>query len=175
MRSHWILLGIMEVMMFATIPAVGQNCDALTQLSLPDTTITSAQVVTDGSFISGRGPRLNNLPRFCRVGGAIKPTGDSDVQFEIWMPTSGWNGKFQGIGNGGFAGSIRYAALADAVRHGYASASTDTGHQGGDTDAAWALGHPEKIVDFGHRAIHEMTVKAKAIVTAYYSSGPKRS
>ena len=89
------------------------------------------------------------------------------------MPVSGWTGKLQGIGNGGFAGSISFGGLADSVRHGYAAASTDTGHTG--TDASWALGHPEKIVDYGHRAIHETAVKAKAIIAAYYGSAPKRS
>jgi len=91
------------------------------------------------------------------------------------MPSTGWNSKFQGVGNGGFAGSITYAGLADAVRNGYAAASTDTGHQGGGTDAAWALGHPEKVVDFGHRAIHEMTVTGKAITEAFYGAKPRRS
>ena len=91
------------------------------------------------------------------------------------MPAAGWNGKFQGIGNGGFAGSISFSGLADAVKNGDAAASTDTGHQAGGTDAAWALGHPEKIIDFGYRAVHETTEKAKAIVQSFYGSGPKRS
>src|SRR5438309_1562368 len=89
------------------------------------------------------------------------------------MPVSGWNGKFQGIGNGGFAGYISHGELAGPVARGYAAASTDTGHTG--SDASWALGHPEKIVDYGHRAIHEMTEKAKLIVKAFYGNGPKRS
>ena len=84
------------------------------------------------------------------------------VKFEVWLPGANWNGKFHGIGNGGFAGSISYGGLAGALARGYATASTDTGHSGGD--ASWALGHPEKIVDYGHRAIHEMTVAAKRIV-----------
>jgi feruloyl esterase len=89
------------------------------------------------------------------------------------MPSTGWNGKFQGIGNGGFAGAISQPSLASAVARGYATASTDTGHT--TTDASWALGHPEKIVDYGHRAVHEMTEKAKAIVSAFYGNGPKHS
>ena len=84
------------------------------------------------------------------------------------MPASGWNGKFQGMGNGGFAGAISYVQLAQAMGRGYAVASTDTGHKGDVTDASWALGHPEKVIDFGHRAIHEMTVKAKAVIAAFY-------
>jgi hypothetical protein len=154
---------------------IGEDCEALARLALPATTITAAKAVPAGSFTPPTGNRLNNLPAFCRVVGTIKPTGDSNIEFEVWMPSSGWNGKFQGIGNGGFAGAIGYGALGDAVQHGYAAASTDTGHQGSGTDASWALGHPEKIVDFGHRAIHEMTDKGKAIAAAYYGSPPKRS
>ncbi len=107
----------------------------------------------------------------------IAPSADSDIRFEVWLPASGWNHKFQGIGNGGFAGSISYATggLASAVTRGYAAASTDTGHSGSGESATWALGHPEKIVDFGHRAIHRMTVDAKAIVSAYYGEVPRRS
>jgi feruloyl esterase len=84
------------------------------------------------------------------------------------MPATGWNGKFQGVGNGGWSGSIGTAALQTAVRAGYAAASTDTGHEGGS--ASFALGHPEKLVDFGYRAVHEMTVKGKAITAAFYDN-----
>jgi len=169
-----LLLSILLVTDFTSV-AIGEDCEALGRLALPATTITTAQAVAAGSFTAPAGARLDKLPGFCRIAGTIKPASDSNIQFEVWMPSSGWNGKFQGIGNGGFAGSISYGSLADAVQHGYAAASTDTGHQGAPTDAAWALGHPEKIVDFGYRAIHEMTDKGKAIVEAYYSSRPKRS
>jgi len=94
---------------------------------------------------------------------------------EVWMPSSGFNGKFRGQGNGGFAGAISYDALAGAISRGYAAASTDTGHTGGAADASWALGHPEKIVDFGSRAIHEMTLKAKALIQAFYGQAPRYS
>jgi feruloyl esterase len=91
------------------------------------------------------------------------------------MPLTGWNGKYQGVGNGGFAGSITYPVLANAVKAGYAAASTDTGHSAGGTNATWALGHPDRIADFGYRAIHEMTLKAKAVIQAFYGENPKRS
>jgi feruloyl esterase len=107
------------------------------------------------------------------VAGVIKPTSDSEIKFEVWLPSANWNGKFHGIGNGGFAGSISYSGLAGALARGYASASTDTGHSG--NDASWALGHPEKIADYGYRAIHEMTEKAKLVIKAFYGDGPKRS
>ena len=87
------------------------------------------------------------LPPFCRVTAVAKPTPDSDIKIEVWMPSSGWNGKFRGQGNGGFAGEIDYRVLALAVAQGYASAATDTGHAANGADASWALGHPEKIID----------------------------
>ncbi len=157
------------------IPATAGDCEGLARLALPATTITTAQTVAAGSFTPPGFKSQSNLPAFCRVAGVIKPSGDSNIEFEVWMPVSGWNGKFQGIGNGGFAGSISFGGIADAVRNGYAAASTDTGHKGGGTNASWALGHPEKIIDFGYRAIHETTGQAKAIVQAYYGSSPKIS
>ena len=113
------------------------------------------------------------LPAFCRVAATLKPTSDSDIKIEVWMPASGWNGKFQAVGNGAFSGAIAYPAMATALARGYATGSTDTGHDGGS--ASFALGHPEKVIDFGWRAVHEMTVAAKAIIAAYYGSGPKYS
>src|SRR5205807_2646929 len=103
----------------------------------------------------------------------LKPSGDSDIKIEVWLPASGWNGKFEAVGNGGWAGIIALPAMAAAVQRGYATAGTDTGHEGGT--AVFALGHPEKLADFGYRAVHEMTVKAKSIVTAYYGDAPKLS
>ena len=156
-------------------PASAADCEGLAKLSLPSTVIGTATAVPAGSFTPTGSGELKNLPEFCRVTGSIKPTSDSDIQFEVWLPAAGWTGKFQGIGNGGFAGSISYGGLAEAVRRGYAAASTDSGHRAGGASAEWALGHPEKIADYGHRAIHEMTEKAKAIVAAFYGSPAKRS
>jgi len=91
------------------------------------------------------------------------------------MPVTGWNGRYRGQGNGGFAGSIGYSELGDAVRRGYATAGTDTGHWGRAGDSGWALGHPEKVIDFGYRAIHEMTLEAKVIIRAFYGKSPEHS
>lgn len=157
----------------ATRPA--RSCESLAGLLLPQTTISGAAPVGTGSFTPPAGEAIAGLPAFCRVTGVIRPSTDSQIGFEVWLPAAGWNRKLQGVGNGGFAGSITYDGLARAVSHGYAAASTDTGHQGGGTDARWALGHPEKIVDFGYRGIHEMTVKAKAVVEAFYGEAPRRS
>jgi len=152
-----------------------QTCEALTKLNLPTTSITSAESIAAGSFTPPVGKAPANMPAFCRVIGVIKPSSDSDIRFEVWMPASNWNGKFQGAGNGGFAGAIGYDQLENAVVHNYATAGTDTGHHAGGTDATWALDHPEKITDFGYRAIHETAVEAKAILHAFYGEGPKRS
>jgi len=159
----------------APASAPARTCESLATLRLPDTTISLAEVVASGSFAPPSGKPLTGLPPFCRVAGVVRPSADSRIEFEVWMPASGWNHKLHGEGNGGFAGSISYEALARAVTHGYASASTDTGHHGDAVDATWALGHPEKIVDFGHRAIHEMTVRAKAVTVAFYGQAPRRS
>ena len=96
----------------------------------------------------------------------LKPTADSDIKIEVWLPVAGWNNKFQAVGNGGWAGTISYTALADAIRRGYAASSTDTGHVGGR--GTFALDHPEKLVDYAYRSEHEMTLKAKSIIAAYY-------
>ena len=109
----------------------------------------------------------------CRVAATLTPTPDSDITIEVWLPAAGWNGKFQAVGNGGWAGVISYAAMADALRRGYATSSTDTGHTG--ATGAFALGHPEKFVDFAYRSEHEMTVKSKAVIDAFYGRGPRWS
>src|SRR3989442_5103395 len=161
--------------------AEGLACDALAKQTLPNTTITSAQLVAAGQSgppgatpaPPGNPPPFANLPAFCRVAATLTPSADSDIKIEVWMPVADWNGKFQGVGNGGWSGAISYGPLAAALRRGYAAASTDTGHSGGS--AAFALGHPDKLTDFAWRAVHEMTVQAKAIVAAFYGNGPRLS
>src|SRR5262245_26074846 len=154
----------------------GGSCDKLSALAIPTATITLAREVEAGGFTppdeaAARGARA--LPAFCRVAATLRPTSDSDVKMEVGMPVSGWNGKYQAVGNGAFNGSIAYPALTSAVGRGYAASSTDTGHTG--NTASFAAGHPEKVIDFGWRAIHEMTVAAKLIINAYYSAAPQRS
>jgi len=152
-----------------------ETCADLSKLQLPATSITKAEAVAAGTFQPPKGAAIQNLPAFCRVAGVIKPSSDSNIEFEVWMPAADWNGKFQGVGNGGFAGEISYGGLGVALAGHYATASTDTGHEAGGTDATWALDHPEKITDFGYRAIHETAVQAKAILQAFYGEAAKRS
>jgi feruloyl esterase len=151
-------------------------CENLAALKLPNTTIDLAQAAPAGTFTLSGANLIQSLPAFCRVEGSIEPTEDSEIHFAVWMPTNGWNGKFRGVGNRGFAGKIEFGDMAAALRHGYAAGSTDTGHGGVGTDAPqWALGHPEKVADFGYRAVHEMTVKAKAIIRSFYGQAPQWS
>jgi len=164
-------------------PALAASCESLASLNLPDAKIKLAQSVDAGGFSPPGGgesaPKkeaarsYQSLPAFCRVAATLTPTSDSDIKIEVWLPAAGWNRKFQAVGNGGWAGTISYSALADAVREGYAGASTDTGHVGGS--GSFVLGHPEKLADFSWRSEHEMTVKAKAIVRAFYGSAARRS
>ena len=154
------------VLLVGAAVAAGADCEGLAKLKLATTTISEAKV-----YAAEKG-----TPATCRVTGVMTPTADSVIKFAVWMPVDGWNGKFLGIGNGGYAGSISTAGLVEAVKTGYASASTDTGHSvTGGVDASWALQHPEKIIDFGHRAIHLTAVQGKAITAAYYGSAPKKS
>jgi len=167
-----------------TSSARAASCESLASLSLSRATITLAQTVAAGSFkmpstynppslMGGIPFSFENLPAFCRVTATLAPTSDSDIKIEVWMPTEGWNGKFQAVGNGGWAGIISYPALSDALRQGYATSSTDTGHVG--ATGSFALGHPEKLVDFAYRSEHEMTMKAKAIIAAFYGKPPRYS
>src|SRR6266850_7676241 len=150
-----------------TLPALATTCQSLTTLSLPATTITLAVPVESGTFFPPN-PRA-----FCRVAATLKPTADSDIKIEVWLPESGWNGKYQAVGNGGWLGSITYGAMARALDGGYATSSTDTGHEGGS--ASFALGHPEKLIDYAYRSEHEMTITAKQIIVAFYGKGPQFS
>src|SRR6266481_115595 len=170
-------------------PSGTQTCEGLAQLKLTGAKILSAQTVAAGAFtpppnvtpwIAGEPSFYKMLPAFCRVVAEATPSADSSIKIEVWMPANGqnsgsWNGKLQGQGNGGFAGEIGYRQMGIAVHQGYATVGTNTGHSGGGTDASWALGHPEKVTDFGYRGIHEMTRVAKAVIKAFYGNDPQHS
>jgi hypothetical protein len=165
-------------------PAAAKDCAQMAGQALPQGKVTAAVLVPAGEFkpptgsapppgVAGAG--FQALPAFCRIQATLTPTPDSDIKVEVWMPASGWNGKFVGIGNGVWAGTISYFELGGPLSRGYAVAATDTGHAGNGLSADWAVGHPEKLTDFGYRAVHDMTVAAKAAVTDFYGSGPKLS
>jgi feruloyl esterase len=137
-----------------------------------------AQAITSGAFAApGSTAAITNLPPFCRVAGVIKPTNESHIQFEVWLPLRNWNGRFAGVGNGGWAGNISFGALAQQIRRGYASASTNTGHESvpGVNAARFAFEHPEQLIDFAYRAHHETALKGKALVRAFYGKAADRS
>ena len=180
MRSPYRLITLTA---FALLPAASAKaaptCDNLSKLLLPHTTITMATPVTPGRFTPPAGFSLNlapgdiayrDLPAFCRVGATMRPTSDSEIKIEVWLPSmAAWNGKFMAVGNGGQAGEIYYHKMGLPLTLGYAVASTDTGHEGKADDGRYALGHPEKVIDFGYRAVHDMVVKSKAIIAEHYA------
>ncbi len=154
----------------------GADCGVLKNFSAEFTTITSAEPVTAGTLAaSDREPALQGLPAFCRVTGILRPTSDSKIRFEIWLPQQDWNGRLLGTGNGGFAGSIGYQEMQGYLKRGFAVAGSDAGHEAEGTDATWAFGHPEKVKDFGWRAVHLMTESAKQIVAAYYGKPQQKA
>ena len=162
------------------VSASAATCESLATLTLPNTKVLSVQLQPAGRFVPpGAAPNapanraLDNLPAFCRVTASLHPTSDSDIRIEVWLPSSNWNGKLQSVGNGAWAGTIGYPALGGALGNGYAAAATDTGHVG--NTAKFVPGHPEKMVDYGYRAVHEMTVTAKALIAQFYGTGPRVS
>ena len=140
--------------------AAAATCEELRTLARPNTTITAAQLVPAAPATA--------MPAHCRVAATLTPVPGSRIMIEILMPAENWNGKFQAVGNGGWAGTISRGAMAEAVKAGYATASTDTGHQGGQ-GAEFALGQPERVTDFAYRSVHEMTLTAKAVIAAFYT------
>ena len=152
----------------AQVYAAG-SCEGLISLKLPATTITQAKVEAAPEMVklrTGPYPASRSIPENCRVWATLRPSSDSEIKMEIWLPTSNWNGRYQAVGNGAFNGNINYGQMTPPFTRGYAVSSTDTGHTGGG--AAWAVGHPEKLIDFGWRAMHETAVASQAIIESYY-------
>jgi feruloyl esterase len=169
---------------FASDAGAQTPCENLGALALAGVRVTSAATVASGAlappaglspFLAGDASTYKGLPAFCRVQLSAAPSSDSDIRIEVWLPATGWNGRLQSVGNGGFGGSIGYRSLAKLLAHGFATAATDTGHQASFIEAGWALGHPEKVADFGHRAVHEMTRAAQAAILAFYGKAAHHS
>lgn len=169
-------IGALGSILFAS-SAVAATCESLRSLSMPGVTITTAEVVKPAPPAQGRGGGGGGaaaaqppLPEYCRIVLVLKPSPDSNINSEVWLPTATWNGKFMATGNGGFGGSIQgLNEMRNVIRLGYATAGNDTGHSAADgPNGMFALGHPEKIVDFAYRAMHEMTVTSKKLVNEFY-------
>lgn len=140
------------------------HCAALQQLQLPGMTVLRAEPAAKDAL----------GPAACRVTAVLRPTADSVIAIAVWLPDAAtWNGKYQAVGNGGWGGSLNTAEMAEALARGYVTSSTDTGHSGGR--ASFATGHPEKLIDYGYRSVHEMTVATKSLVVAYYGRPAKLS
>ena len=181
------MIANVAVLLFSAALAAPTPCASLKSMTLPNTTITIAESVPAGTFTppapqgagggggqrgGAQAPAGLAVPAFCRIAATLRPVADSEIDMEVWLPED-WNGKFQFVGGGGWAGVISYPAMANALNEHYATASTDTGHKGGN--ANFAIGHPEKVVDFAYRAVHESTVKAKALMTSHYDRAPRLS
>ena len=172
-----LTVGVLSVVFTGVSQAAPLTCESLKDLKVPGVTIAAVESINQAGWQSPKvvwGPATVSVP-FCRVSAVIAPA----IHFEVWLPSATgknpWNGKFNGVGNGGLAGELHYPAMGAALVRGYATASTDTGHTGFLGNGDWALGHPELLVDFGYRAIHETSRAAKAIITAYYGQAPKFS
>src|SRR5262245_54907293 len=170
------MMSSLALMLLAAFAQQQAPCEALKSLSLRNATITSAEFVPAGPQQAGRGGRGQagaQLPAHCRVAAVLTPSSDSHIEMELWMPAENWNGKFLAVGNGGWAGNIETNAIANGLRKGYADASNDTGHTGGS--ASFSVGHPEKVIDFGYRSMHEMAVQSKTIIQSFYKQAPRLS
>jgi feruloyl esterase len=201
-RPHLVgaAMSLFAFVAIASTPAVATPCTNLLSLNLPDTTITSATDNTTGSFTPpGSSTPITGLPAFCRVTATLIPTSDSNIKVEIWLPETTWNGRFLGTGGGGFQGVITYSELASGIQAGFAATNSDlgTGSSGcsplycgsagnmgnplaiafGDSASPTTglFGHPERIKDFGQRAIHLMTVRGKQIADAFYQKSPTKA
>lgn len=154
-----------------------QSCESLASLPIHGITITSAASVPAGSFRLPQSAAPGSasaaavqVPTFCRVAATV----GREVRLELWMPQQ-WNHKLLAVGNGGLAGSISYPPMVKPLQQGYATSSTDTGHQGSSTDGEWALGNYERVVNFADRATHLMAEADKLILKAFYGGQPVHS
>jgi feruloyl esterase len=204
MRRHRSCLIGAAVAVFAGVavastPAMATPCTNLQSLQLHHTMITSATDNTTGMFVPPGSAPITSLPAFCRVTATLTPSSDSSIKIEVWLPETTWNGRFLGTGGGGFQGVITYNELASGIQAGFASSNSDlgTGSSGcsplfcgsagnmgnplakefGDpaTPSTGLFGHPERIKDFGYRAIHGMTVRGKEIADAFYGQKAKKA
>ncbi len=189
-KRWWVLAATLAV---CGTPVFAATCESLASATLPNATITSAKTVDAGRFTlpeapagaqagggfagpgaappaAGRGPRFDDLPAFCRVTATLTPSSDSDIKAEFWLPVNGWNGRVQPTAAGVFLGSISYAGMANILRNGSVTATSDNGHVGGS--GSFALGHPEKLKDFAYRAGHETAADAKILTQAFYGNAP---
>jgi feruloyl esterase len=153
-------------------------CEKLADFKLSHYVITSAAIAPEANIAPPfPGAPSVTAPARCEVKAVSRPTSDSEIKIEVWLPIKEWNGKYYQVGNGGWAGVVPLTAMVAPLRRGYVVAGTDGGHSGGGLGGAitWAIGHPEKLIDFGYRALSETSVLAKALIRAHYGKGPSHN
>jgi feruloyl esterase len=180
--SLWLSLTLSGASIMAAPASDLESCQDLTKQKYEKVTISSAAFMNDPlGFLAPKTPGMFGTPeglkvsaQFCRVVGFIEPVPNSHIGFEVWMPPAAkWNKRFFVVGNPAFEGAIKYQGLMGALDKGFATASTDTGHQ--DPGHKWAMGQPERIIDWTHRAVHETTVVSKRLIQAFYGNPPSYS
>jgi len=165
LTAAMVLVAMISAIHYARAQAA-DPCAALARTALTGAEVESAEANTTGTVSGGRGAALTGVPCFCRVRGLTTPTPRSRIHFEAWLPLAGWNGRIQMIGNGGYSSAFSVSELAALVRQGSAAVATDTGHDGGELD--FGYGNDDAIADWGHRAVHESIVSAKALAARFY-------
>ncbi len=173
MNCRWLLVLPLIVPIWSPRAAFAASCEGLASLALPNTTITLAKSMPAGTLTPPSGRAIDDLPAFCEVHGILKPTDVSVIHFEVWLPATNWNGRLEGVGNGGLAGTISFGPMATALRNRFATASTDTGHTA-EESRAW-LQNNERLIDYSYRSLHLTTVAAKSIINAYYGKAAEYS
>ena len=157
--------------------AFAGSCEDLQSANLPNVSIASAQSIPAGTYQPpGSATAFTNLPAFCRVVATVSPVPDSSIGIEVWLPTSNWNGRYQQVGNHGWAGVIYWNEMAPQLQRGFATGATDDGHVNViHFDVSWAIGHPTKLDDMAFRAVHELAENAKLLIAAYYGQSQRAS
>jgi len=167
-----LAIGPAAASLTANVVGAGDRCARLAQVRYADLQILSAKMVPAGPYEPAANTRFQ-LPGSCRVTAVATPTEDSRIGIELWLP-DGWNGRYVQLGNGGFAGNIDQPSLANEIRRGNATAMTDTGHKANQFDASWALGHPQRVIDYGYRSIKVTADAARLLIGDYYGRAARR-
>ncbi|HTV80842.1 MAG TPA: tannase/feruloyl esterase family alpha/beta hydrolase [Steroidobacteraceae bacterium] len=167
------VLTLLAVTALWAVGARAGTCESLATLSTPQVRIDPMAVPAGRFTAPDASAALARVPAFCRVLLRLRPTGDSDIGSEVWLPAN-WNGKLLMLGNGGWGGAINYyAEMAEALRRGYVVGATDDGNR--ERGARFIMGHPQKFIDFAYRAEHDTTLQAKALIKALYARTASRS
>ncbi|MDB5738297.1 MAG: Chlorogenate esterase [Sphingomonas bacterium] len=174
-RAVILLLGLCAIA--APASAAAGDCAGLKRIAIPHVEILIAAEVSgtyqEDMAVGRAGRRFDGLPAFCRVRGISRPVAGSEIGFEVWLPVKGWSGRLHMIGNGGYVSNISTKQMIARLEDGDVAVGTDTGHSGTDLEFGWK--HPERIKDFGYRAVHESVIAAKALTHAYYGRPPRFS